>query len=709
MEETAVIESVLLPLIIMIPLMVSFIILVASFSSRKARNWLSVLATGVPFVLLLWLFPVLNRGTEVIYEIDSVVNLGLNFSLDALSYIFALVVSLVWFLTTLYLENYINMEEHQERFYFFLVLTLSGALGTVMTTNLFTLYIFFELMSIASYALIVHEQDVFAIKAATKYLYMAVCGGLSLLLAIFLVYHYAGTAEMVSVVESFPRTGIKYIIVLAFAIGFGTKAGMFPLHIWLPDAHPVAPTPASALLSGIMVKMGVYGLLRVLNVMIIPGDMETVYGVFAENIGFITIWLGIITMVLGALLAIFQQNMKKILAYSTISQVGYIIMALGVASYMGLEEPIGLTAALFHVLNHALFKSALFLIVGIIYYRTHELNINRLSGLVHKMPFATTAFMIGTAGIIAVPGLNGFVSKIMLHEAILEAYHFQGNKMLYYAEKIFKINGVLTATYFSKILFTIFWGKMSRTVADMKKARVGKMQTGVGILCVLIILAGLFPGYVSRLLIVPALESLQLGHLDHVPEYIGHLFVLKNIKSALYTILGGFLFYFLLNFGNILSFQANKNLSIERLVYRPLVFMFISFSEIFTIIFDRYLTRGYYLIPSAFKKINQVFVLVMDTEVTKSYYFFPTIFSKINQVFISVFDKKVTHSYDNVPHVFSKINNLFISPKSVQDSLNNHFQQINWNIKNLDFDLYILVLVLLVVLIVMLPGNYILF
>ena len=675
--------NILLPLIIGIPILGAFLIYLSGIYSRRLRDFLAILVSFLPLALIVRLYPLIQEET-IIYRLQGLLDYGLTFSLDRLSFIFALVVSLVWFLTTIYLIEYITGEKHQNRFYFFLFLTLGGALGTVLTADLFSLFIFFELMSLASYVLIVHNEDLVAIKAANKYLLMAVFGALVLLMGIIFVYHYAGTVNLVSVVESFPAGGMKYFIAGLFIIGFGIKAGMFPVHIWLPDAHPVAPTPASALLSGVMIKLGVYGLIRTLNIMFVPREMSSVFWSFTQNLGYVTIWLGIITMVLGALLALFQDNMKKILAYSSISQVGYIIMAVGIAGYMGLSNHIGLTASLHHIINHALFKSTLFLVVGIIYYRTHELSIYKLSGVAHRMPFITLIFLIGMAGIIGFPGFNGYVSKVLLHEAVIEAHYYQGDRILYYAEKVFKFTGILTVAYFSKILIPVFWGKMSENVSKIKKKRGRKMKVSVGILSFFIMILGIFPDLINQHLIVPVLTELKI---DFSPGLFQDLFAGQNINSAVWSIGGGLLLYFLLSYSNLFVLKLSKKLSLEYLIYRPFVNLFFYFSELFISLFDKKLTRGY----------DHSFHL----------------FSYLNKAFVFAFDYDNDHRPDltGVKNPLARfahfVQEIFTSRDiSLRESFNCHFQDVNWDIKNLDFDLFILVFVLLAVLFIVLSGSF---
>ncbi|MFW6269533.1 MAG: complex I subunit 5 family protein, partial [Bacillota bacterium] len=409
-------------------------------------------------------------------------------------------------------------------------------------------------------------------------------GGLFLIMGIILLYHYAGTLALTPLASSLAELGsIKYIIGFLFIFGFGIKAGMFPVHIWLPEAHPVAPTPASALLSAVMIKAGVYGLLRTVNLIMTPGHgngtgiSEILSWNLSGNLGFVLLWLGIISMFLGGFLALFQKNMKKILAYSSVSQVGYIIMGLGVAAYMGSHGAIGLQGALYHVFNHALFKGSLFLIIGKIYYETHELNIYKLGGYIRKRPLTAVAFLISMAGITGIPGFNGYISKTILHEALLEAYHLNGNKIIYFAEKIFKISSFITVIYFFKLLIPIFFGKISDKVKKIKGNSV-KMRISFGLLCVFIIIIGMFPNLLLNRLIIPAAGEFNFeGHgLSH-----GFTFKFKEVKKAVSTGAIGVTLYIILSTGNFFALSLSNKLGLEYIFYRPFIKLFFYISNMF--------------------------------------------------------------------------------------------------------------------------------
>jgi formate hydrogenlyase subunit 3/multisubunit Na+/H+ antiporter MnhD subunit len=224
-------------------------------------------------------------------------------------------------IAVLYSLAYMKHEHKRNRFYLFLLLSLGADLGVLFARNFLVLYAFFELLTLFSFVLVVHEESGEAMDAFKRYLYLGIAGGLSLLGGIILLYSTTGSLAIEPMLAG-TQGWMGYLIAAMMIAGFGVKAGMFPLHVWLPRAHPVAPTPASALLSGIMVKVGIYGIMRTLL-------LFSPFSVAGAAIGHWLLWIGLITMLVGWVLALTQDHIKRLLAYSTISQIGYIIVGIG--------------------------------------------------------------------------------------------------------------------------------------------------------------------------------------------------------------------------------------------------------------------------------------------------------------------------------------------------------------------------------------------
>ncbi len=270
-------------------------------------------------------------------------------------------------------------------------------------------------------------------------------------------------------------------------LGFGVKAGMLPVHVWLPDAHPVAPSPASALLSGVMIKAGAYGIFRTATALFRPPVAEHVEEALwhaTSGFGFAILWIGIATMAIGVILALGQSNAKRMLAYHSVSQMGFILAGIGAAAYLGAEGALGIAGGLYHVVNHALFKGALFLGVGAVAFRTAELDMYKLGGLWRKMPLTFLFTLIAAAGITGVPLFNGFVSKCLIHHALVEAYEFQQLASLELAEKIYVVTCGGTACSFIKLIGFVFLGRAKREYGPEVTDAPPRMLVAMGILCV---------------------------------------------------------------------------------------------------------------------------------------------------------------------------------------------------------------------------------
>lgn len=501
-------NELLLFFIILLPLL-GAVLIAALKSKKKLRNLAAVIISGIVFSLCALLFIKVVQG-PVSLEWPLFAGIGLHLKADLFGALFALFASLIWFLATLFSCTYMAHERHRTRYYIFLAMTLTGCAGVFLTGDLFSLFLFFEMMSLTSYALVVHSETREAMSAGKNYLYLSIFGGLALLTGILLLFFYTGSIALDPQGEALSEVGaVRYLIILFLITGFGIKAGMVPLHIWLPKAHPVAPAPASALLSGIMIKTGAYGIIRVLAIFTprgatavpLPGGILDAW-TFTQNIGLVIIYIAVITMLSAALMALFQSNIKRVLAYSSISQMGYILMGVGCAAYLGYEGAMGFGGFTYHILNHAFFKAGLFMMAGAIYYRSHELEFSRLGGLAGKAPFTASAFLIAALGISGFPGFNGYISKTLLHHAIVEAYQYQQLFSLQLAEFCFTITGALTVCYIFKLFTGIFTGPRPAHLDKMPGEPLLE-KIIFGAIAAAILLPGLFPQVVLEKIMVP--------------------------------------------------------------------------------------------------------------------------------------------------------------------------------------------------------------
>lgn len=468
--------------IVLFPLCLSIIILWVSRYSERWRNGLSVLTTVITFIGVAALYPPIAAGEVIAFRIfDILPGLGLSVRVDILSFSLALISSLVWMLVSIYSIDYMSHEHNTDRYYPIFIFILGSCLGIFMAGDLFTLFIFFELMSLLSYVLVIHEETEEALRAGYKYLIMTIIGGLALFFAIVIIFDLAGTVSLSEgTLVAVPST-MAFLAFISFLIGFGMKAGMFPLHVWLPDAHPVAPSPASALLSGIMLKTGAYGMLRVIytvfNVPVVrDGHWDT-----------IVLFLAVITILLGSAVALTQEDLKRRLAYSSVGQMGYVMMGMVIFTERALIGDI------FHIFSHALMKSTLFLAAGAIIWKTGLRNINELHGIGKKMPLTMGAFTIAALAMIGIPPLNGFLSKLNLGLGAVEA----GAPLLLF---VLLVSSMLNGLYYLPIIIAAFFegghsSDRSKGVKPQKMSEAtGWMLIPLGLLALSCLVFGLMPG-----------------------------------------------------------------------------------------------------------------------------------------------------------------------------------------------------------------------
>ncbi len=505
----------------LIPILGAFALLLKK-NSDSFRNAIVIGASVLPFLLLLSLYgSVINGGVH--YAISWLPGFGLSFKVDAAGLLIALITSFLWILCSIYSITYMTHEDKRFRYDFFSLLTLASNLGVLLAGDFLTLFIFFEGLLIFPYPLIAHKEDAPAVKGANLYLYVGVATSLLLLSGMVLLKTYTGSLEISAIAPDIAAsmgTAVKFQIAILMIAGFGGKAGLFFEHFWLPEAHPVAPTPASALLSAAMIKAGAYGIFRVVNLLFVPQA-----GAAAEdwltlgNIGYWTIIIGTITMFFAVISALISSNSKRMLAFHSISQMGYIVMGIGCAAYLGKDGAMGVAGALYHIVNHALFKAALFLGVGAVYFRTNQLDMYKLGGLMKNMPVTAICLFIAVCGISGVPLFNGFASKTILHHAIIESYEHGHDMTLWLVEKIFIVTAAGTFASNFKMFYLIFRGNRPKEFEQVEPAPL-PMKIGMVGFAVAILFLGLFPNWLLETAIGPALAPLGFDPSSHAYQLL---------------------------------------------------------------------------------------------------------------------------------------------------------------------------------------------
>ena len=450
-------DSILLFLVVF-PLVGAFVSYLIGKKNKSLRDYFAAFVCIVDLVIMFLLFARVASGEEFNYYVPNICGWTLHFQLDGFRAIYGTICALMWTMTSLFSHEYFHHYRNRNRYYFFLLLTFAGTMGVFLSGNLYTTFIFFELMSMASYVTVVHDEKPKAMRAGDTYLFIAVLGGMVMLMGLFLLQNSVGTLEINELHDAVANytgdRGMVWASALCLLFGFGAKAGMFPVHIWLPKAHPVAPAPASALLSGILTKSGVYGIL-IITSRIFLHDADW---------GRLVLYIGVITMFLGAVLAVFSIDLKRTLACSSMSQIGFILVACGMQGLLGEHNALAVRGALLHMVNHSMFKLVLFMVAGAVYMNLHKLDLNEIRGFGRGKLLLNFAYLAGFLGIIGMPAFSGYISKTLIHESIveyIEELHHEGHITTLYniIEWIFLISGGLTAAYMTKLYICLFCEK----------------------------------------------------------------------------------------------------------------------------------------------------------------------------------------------------------------------------------------------------------
>ncbi|MGA1839137.1 MAG: complex I subunit 5 family protein [bacterium] len=355
------------------------------------------------------MYPHIKAGKILVYSISTGLPVGLSFYVDSLGFFVGMISVIIWMLGSFYAIGFMKGADSHVRYDAFSLLTLLGMLGVVFTGDLFSLYVFFEILSVASFMLMAHKQTKAALKGGLIYIFMGISGGLILLFSILLTYTLAGTINLSMIGLGLKGSPFLPFIFIGYLIGFGVKAGIFPLHFWMPSAYPEAPTCAVALSSGVMIKAGAYGIIR------------TLYGIMGSDLmkgsilAGLLLFMAMLSIFVGSAAAINQSDIKRLLGYSSVSQIGYIMMGVALLS------PTGLLGGLVHIFNHAIIKAALFLCAGSMIKQTGRRYLPELKGIGREMPIVTFCFSFASLSMIGLPPFNGFISKWFLALGALES------------------------------------------------------------------------------------------------------------------------------------------------------------------------------------------------------------------------------------------------------------------------------------------------
>jgi formate hydrogenlyase subunit 3/multisubunit Na+/H+ antiporter MnhD subunit len=537
-------SSPLLILLVAWPLLGALLAPVLGRHSTRLRDGFALVVVAATLAGTAWLVALVRLHGRVAAELPGLLG-QLEFGADPIGALFALFAAFVWFCATLYSLDYLRAGRGASRYHAASLVTLAAQLGVVLAGNLVTLFVFFEALGLVAFLLVVHAGSREAKRAGIQYFWMTLLGGVALLAGIMLIHaHGGGSLAPTAWWEGSPA--IRVAAAALLVVGFGVKAGMVPLHIWLPNAHPVAPTPASALLSGVMIKAGAYGIFRSLSALFrpLPGaELASPTWQFSSTFGLTVLWFGIVTMAVGVVLALGQSNAKRMLAYHSISQMGFILAGLGVGTYLAGEGAMGTAGGLLHAVNHALFKACLFLGVGAVAFRTGQLDMYRLGGLWRHMPVTFGIMLVAAAGITGLPLVNGFVSRCLIHHALEAAASAGEARALALAERVYVLVCAGTAASFIKLIGLVFLApaKAPRP-AGIREAPVG-MLIAMGLLAVPVVILGLRPHLALEGLLAPGLGLWAMPD-DGIRHYLDSDFLsARDVRMGLMALgLGALIF-----------------------------------------------------------------------------------------------------------------------------------------------------------------------
>ena len=424
-----------------------------------------------------------------------------SLAVDKLSALMLIIIAVASVATVLYSKGYVAgylerySEAHISMHYTALVTLVVSMMLVVVSSGGFSFLFAWELMTIASFMLILFEADRQEVRrAALNYLVMMHIGFLFLVVGFVMLYNVTGSANFAAINAYYEHANLLPLFVILF-IGFGMKAGLFPMHIWLPEAHPAAPSHVSAIMSGVMIKTGVYGIIRIMQVEELRADM-------LFTIGLIVLVSGAVTGLWGVILAAMQNDIKRLLAYSSIENVGVILIGLGIAAVghaagSPLVGMCGMCGALLHMVNHSLFKTMLFFSAGNIYSKMHTTAMNQMGGLAKHMPITAILMLFATVAICALPPLNGFVSELLIYIGMFNGVS-NGYEVLYSVTGIIVLSliGGIVVLAFTKLYSVVFLGSpRSHHVAESTEVDSLRI-VAMSIPAAFILIIGLAPQYV---------------------------------------------------------------------------------------------------------------------------------------------------------------------------------------------------------------------
>ena len=558
--------------------------LLSYIAGRYNRKFRDYFADFVCIVELAAVFTCRNSIGSVL-SIQGVCGLGLKFYLDGFRFIYAVIIAFMWAATTIFSREYLAHHHNRNRYYLYVLMTLGAIMGVFLSGDLYTTFVFFEMMSLFSYIMVVQDETQEAQRAAQTYLAIAIIGGLATLTGLILLYAKVGTLDIAELyrLNIQDKSGLYVPGVLVF-IGFAAKAAIFPSHIWLPTAHTAAPAPSSALLSGLLTKSGLFGV-----IVLTAGPF-----LHDKLWGFGLLILAVITMVLGAVLAVFSVNIKRTLACSSMSQLGFILTGIAMQCFLGKDNDLAVRGALLYMVGHSLIKLVLFLCAGVVHMNTHKLNLNDIKGFGKGKKCLMFAFTMGGLGLMGAPFWNGYLGKTLVHDAIVEHLHelshivrgaagtlpfmTAGTEATLFSacEWLFLFSGGLTTAYVIKLFVALFVAESAQNL-HQKDTYISRVNAVILTFSAAILpVFGMMPRKIGDTLSIFGADFMN-GQAHH---HLINWFSSECLEGAIISICIGIAVYFLFvqnfllvrNRNNIMYLDLwPQKLNIEDLLFRPLI------------------------------------------------------------------------------------------------------------------------------------------
>ena len=476
-------SGIILLLPVFFPIIAALITLLIKqqFSDRGFRQ---KYVAAVLSLNLIFTFIALKSGASFTL-ISLTKDLPVFFKIDGMTWLFTLLVSVMWLLAGIFSFEYMKHEDNNESYYLFYMISLGILIGLGMAGNYMTMYLFYEGMTLLTLPLVLHSRTKESIAAGMKYLFYSIFGASLALIGFFFTYEYGTTIEFVAggVLDPSKIVGHESLLLVVFflaIVGFGAKAGMFPLHGWLPTAHPVAPAPASAVLSGVITKAGVLAIVRVVYYIV---GVDFIKGTWVQYTWMI---LALITIFMGSMLAYKEKIFKKRLAYSSVSQVSYVLFGLSTLT------SVGFVGALMHVVFHSIVKDALFMCAGAVIYKTHSTRVDQLKGVGKRMPIVMWCFTLASLTLVGIPPTSGFVSKWYLAMGSLQS---GCGALEWIGPAVLLTSALLTAGYLLTISIQAFLPGSDFDYSKLEKCEPNKLMTvPLIILAAAAVILGIYAG-----------------------------------------------------------------------------------------------------------------------------------------------------------------------------------------------------------------------